>query len=280
MRKLYFLLLLNFCLLTIPGIAPVFSGNPPLAKENPEREWRHIYFKTDQGFSSGRLSDGKMSSLHYTGYGGVLNFGRRVHTQNHISELSFARVQFNQLEPVHKNTQVYKPTFGARYMYLKKLDSIGDFQVHAGAQANVFADFRIAPRLSNSYLFADVFAEFRPQAKLATEFFFLRNWNPEFSIAASLLGYGIRMPEYGTTFRLSETGGSTLQGAETFILTPSNFGHFTTGIFFKESLGDELNPNWFRIGYIWDYYSLKGNHGHNLNNAVHQLVLEFFFRMN
>ncbi len=242
--------------------------------------YKHVYYKVDQGISTGIILDQKMSNLHYTGPGALINFGRRVYTPDYIAEWNFLRINFGYLEPEHKGTQVYKPSLGVRYLHLRNLNSRGIIRVHAGLQANLFADVRIAPRLGNSYLFADIIGEVRPQCKLSTSFYFLRQWNVDFSLSATLTGIGIRYPEYGTTFMLSGDGGIAFQPGERHILKLSNFGHVTTGIFLDESFGNPSNPNRYRIGYIWDYYSMKGNHNLNVNNAVHQLVLEFYFKVN
>ncbi len=242
--------------------------------------YKHVYYKIDHGLSTGIVLDQKMSTLHYTGPGALLNFGRRVYTPDYIAEWNFLRVNFGYLEPEHKATQVYKPSLGISYFHLRNLNTQGVISVHAGLQANLFADVRIAPRLGNSYLFADIIGEIRPQCKLSTSFHVLRQWNVDFSLSATLMGVGVRYPEYGTSFILSGDGGVAFQPGETHILKPSNYGHFTTGIFLHESFGDPSNPNNYRIGYIWDYYSMKGNHNLNVNNAVHQLVLEFYFKVN
>ncbi len=256
------------------------TNNQTDQEKNKNENWRQVYYKVDQGLSTGMVLDQKMSNLHYTGPGGVLNFGRRARTSAYIAEWNFLRINFGYLQPKHEGTQVYKPALGVRYLHLRNLNSLGIFQVHAGVQANLFADIRIAPQMGNSYLFADIIGEIRPQGKLSTNFHLLRQWNVDFSFSATLLGTGIRFPEYGTSFRLSDDGGIAFQSSETHILKPSNFGHFTTGVFFRESFGDASNPNWYRIGYIWDYYSMRGNYNINVNNAVHQLVLEFYFKVN
>ena len=270
------MLLSLICLNTLSAFEP----NQKDLLDNEKVKIRNIYYKVDQGVSAGRLLDQKMSNLHYTGFGGVLNFGRRAVTPNYIAEWNFLRVNFNYLNPGHGATDVYQPTVGLRYLHLRNLNELGVFQVHAGLQANLFADVRIASRLGNSFLYADIISEVRPQAKFSTSFHLLRQWNFDFSIAVSLIGVGYRFPEYGTSFMLSEDGGAAFSFSEVHILKPSNFGHFTTGIFLSESFGDVLNPNRFRIGYVWDYYSMKGNHELNVNNAVHQLVLEFYFKVN
>jgi len=269
-------LLVFFCLITSEISANTSEGQD----EQDESIPRQVYFKIDQGLTSSLTMDKKMSNLHYRGFGGILNFGRRAHTQDYIAEWNFLRAQFNLSTPKHENTQVYNPAAGFRYLHLRKLDSLGPFQIHGGGQLNLFTDMRIAPRLGNSSFFADVFGEIRPQAKLSTSFHVLREWNMDFSLSLALMGYGLRIPEYGVIYRLAGDGGVTFQGMERQILTPSNFSHYTMGVFLKESIGDVSNPNWLRIGYVWDYYSMSGNHELNVNNAVHQLVLELYFRVN
>ena len=269
-------LLVFFCLITSEISANTSEGQD----EQDESIPRQVYFKIDQGLTSSLTMDKKMSNLHYSGYGGILNFGRRAHTPDYIAEWNFLRAQFNLSTPKHGNTQVYNPALGFRYLHLRKLDSLGPFQIHGGGQFNLHSDVRIAPRLGNSFLFADMFGEIRPQANLSTNFHVLREWHMDLSLSFALIGYGVRIPEYGVAYRLAGDGGVTLQGMERHILKPSNFRHYTMGIFLKESIGDVSNPNWLRIGYIWDYYNMKSNYGFNVDQAVHQLVLELYFRVN
>ncbi len=251
------------------------------AGESPEKEIQPgIYLKIDQGASRGLLLDERMSNLHYEGWGGVLNFGRRAHRPSYIAEWSFARLQFNYSKPAHKNTVVENPGAGLRYRHLKKLDLSESYDFYAGLQANIFGNFRLAQRLGNSFLFADMVGELRPQAEIhVSSHFWSRNWYIELSAAASLFGYTVRIPEYGVSFELAEDGGVKIQGYEQQFLLPYNYAHVTTGIFIRESFGGNTNPNWFRIGYKWDYYTMKGKHSLNMNNALHQLVLELYFRV-
>ncbi len=279
MRKIV-LLLINLLVIITLNISDSWAENQHKNNDDDKEPLHNVYFKIDQGFTTNRILDQKMSNLHYTGYGGILNFGRRVNREDYIAEWSFIRAQFNYSKPLHGATQVYNPSLGLRYIHLRNMDFLGVFDIHAGLQANIFTDMRIAPRLGNSFLFADIIGEVRPQADLSTSFHLLREWNMDFSLSATLIGYGLRIPEYGVIYHLGVDGGIAIQGYENHILTPSNFGHFSTGVFFNESIGDAANPNWFRIGYIWDYYSMRGNHDLNVNNAVHQLVLELYFRVN
>ncbi len=250
------------------------------AGANKEASLKEVFFKVDQGATAGRILDKKMSNLHYSGFGMVLNFGRRKHTNHYISEWEFLGTHFNYSKPVHKNTKVFNPAFNLKYMHLRDIDSLGIFDVYAGLQANFFGDIRIAPRLSNSSVYADIIGELRPQADMSTSFHLFRNWNIDISLATTIFGYGLRIPEYGTTLRLTNDGGVTLQGMDNHFLFPFNYRHTTTGLFFRESFGDDRNPNWYRVGYIWDYYTLAGKNDHNVYNAIHKLVLELYFKTN
>jgi hypothetical protein len=237
-----------------------------------------VYYKNDIGISMVVLMDQRMSNLHYTGPGAILNFGRYALRQEYITEWSFGRFQYNSARPGHQNTKVENPGAGIRYMYLRRFNTPRSHSIYAGGQVNVFGNMRIAPRLGNSYLHADLIAEIRPQADLYFDRRFLwREWNIDLSMALSLGGYTVRVPEYGVSYELSDDGGVKLQGFENKLLTPFNYGHVTTGIFIREFFRGESNPNWLRIGYIWDYYSMRGNHSLNMNNALHQVVLEVYF---
>ena len=223
--------------------------------------------------------DQRMSNLHYSGPGGILNFGRYAQRSSYKSELSFARLQFNYAKPAHKNTVIENPVAGVRYIYLRKLSSPEKYKVYTGGQINILGNFRLAPRLGNSYLFADLIGELRPQAEMHfSERFFWRNWNIELSAAASLFGYTVRIPEYGVSFELDEDGGVKTQGFEQQFLMPHNYAHITTGLFIRESFWGDSNPNWFRIGYTWDFYTMAGKHNLNMSNVYHHLVLELFFK--
>ena len=273
-QRLYagLLMLSCFCLPAASAKNPAMPGEQEVAE-------RMVFFITSQGFTLNRLLDQKMSNLHYTGPGFVLNFGRRAHGHGYISEWNFVSAEFSLLKPVHKSTEVQQAGIGFNYQYLHQLSPVGIFDIWAGAQANIFASIRMAPRLGNSYMYADVIGELRPQAAMSTSFVLFRTWNMDAKFAATILGYGLRFPEYGTIYRIGEDGGISLQEHESQVLQPFNFGHFTTGIFFRESFGGQDNPNWFRIGYIWDFYSMSGKHELNINKASHQLVLELYFRV-
>jgi hypothetical protein len=239
-----------------------------------------VYYTADQGVTWGMLKDQRMSNLIYQGPGAVLNFGRRAQWSSFISEWHFVRLQYNISRPSHANTTVANPGAGLRYLQLRRLYTPGTHDIYAGAQALVTGNFRIAPRLGNSYLFADLIAEIRPQAELHFQSRFLwRDWNLELSLAASMLGYTVRVPEYGVSFELDEHGGTRLQGYEQQWLTPLNYARVSTGVFVRESFRGANNTNWFRVGYLWDYSSMAGGHNLNLNNALHQLVLELYFRV-
>jgi hypothetical protein len=259
-------------------LAGAAAKNPSMPGELQASE-RMVFFKTDQGFTLNRLLDQKMSNLHYTGPGFILNFGRRAQGQGYVSEWNFVSAEFSLLSPLHKSTEVQQPGIGFSYKYLHQLSPVGIFDIWAGAQANIFASIRMAPRLGNSYMYADVIGELRPQAAMSTSFVLFRTWQMDADFSATILGYGLRFPEYGTIYRIGGDGGISLQEHESQVLHPMNFGHFTTGIFFRESFGGQDNPNWFRIGYIWDFYSMSGKHQLNVNKASHQLVLELYFRV-
>ncbi len=266
--------------LTVLANDPTFANNPKRSENTKKSESQRVYFKIDQGYSQARLLDQKKSNLHYTGPGVVLDFGRRKYSSQYLSEWNFVKARFNYLKPRHEATTIYKPSAGLGYRHLRKLDSLGVFECYAGLQATIFADIRLAPALGNSFLFADAIGEIRPQAKLSTSLYALRKWNIDFSLSATLTGYGLRIPEYAPIFRVGDDGGAAIQGFESRFLHPFNFGHITTGLFFRESFGGASNPNWFRIGYIWDYYTMPGNHDLNVYNAAHQFVLELYFRVN
>ncbi len=250
--------------------------------DDPDRKKREtgIYYKNDLGYSWGVLSDQRMSNLHYEGPGGVLNFGRLAYRYYYITEISFARLQYNYSRPKHQNTIVENPGAGVRFMHLRRIRTPGNYDFYMGAQANVFGNARIAQRLGNSFLFADMIGELRPQADIFLSRRFLwRDWNVEFSMAASLAGYTLRIPEYGVSFELDQDGGVKIQGFESNFLLPHNYNHITTGVFIRESFPGKSNPNWFKIGYIWDYYSMNGDHNLNMHNTLHQFVLELYFKI-
>ncbi|TVR73935.1 MAG: hypothetical protein EA408_03635 [Marinilabiliales bacterium] len=278
MRTPYLSLNIIFIILLSAVIFPrkgVSQANEP---EESRRVRDAIYYNIDQGFSWGLLTDDRMSNLHYQGPGAILNFARRAHRPRYIAEWSFARLRYNYSTPSHKGTVVENPAAGIRYMHLRKIYTPESYNIYIGGQVNVFGNFRLAGRLGNSYLYADLVGEIRPQAGFHTHSRFLwRDWNIELSAAASLLGYTVRIPEYGVSFELGEDGGVKTQGFEQQVLLPYNYVNVTTGVFIREKFGGESNPNWFRVGYLWDYYTMKGKHNLNTNNALHQLVLELYF---
>ncbi len=242
---------------------------------------RMVYLKIDQGFSMGRLLDQRMSNLHYTGPGGVLAFGRHVRTDRYINQWTFAGFRFQQAQPRHKGTQVIQPVGGLGFSHLRPFRQFGPFPVWVGLQTDLLANVRVAPSLGNSFLYADLTAEFQPLARLsAVPHLFGRDWHFDLSLSAGLIGYALRLPEYGSSFQLGSDGGVTLLTTESMMLHPGNYARLTGGLFFKDSFGGRYNPNWFRIGYIWDYYRIHGRHGLSMFDASHQFVLELYFLMN
>ncbi len=242
---------------------------------------RMVAFKIEQGITFGRILDQRMSNLHYSGPGAVLAFSRYAKSDDRISEIGFARGSFHYVKPKHEGTIVYNPGFGLRYMQLKRLkvDAFPDF--YLGARIDLAGNARIAPVLSNSYLFADLAFEFQPKIRVAYPVnFFNRDWQVHGSAALTLFGYSLRLPEYGTIFQISEDGGSVTSRAVSGGLHPGNFTHLTTGAFLRTAIGGDYNPNWLRFGYVWDYVRTEDNHNLNTYHASHQFVLELYFMMN
>jgi hypothetical protein len=270
MTRIFILLLLIFFHLPVPLSAGIDQERKAVTEG--------IYLKNDLGFTWSVLLDQRMSNLHYQGPGAAINFNRYTYRPRYIAEWSFARFGFNTSRPGHGNTVVGNPVGGIRYTHLRPAISRERYKLYAGAQANVFGNVRMVPRLGNSYLFGDFVAELRPQADLYLSSRFLwRDWNLGFSLAASLAGYTVRIPEYGVSYELSEDGGVKIQGYEQGLLLPHNYAHLTTGIFIRESFWGKDNPNWFRVGYTWDFYTMAGDHGLNMSNALHQLRVELYF---
>ncbi len=240
-----------------------------------------VYFRIDQGFSYGRMLDQRMSNLHYAGPGGGLSFARHVRTGNYISEIRFAQVAFHFAQPVHEGTMVYNPVLGAGYTRLQALRTRSAVDLYVGGQAELYGNTRIAASMSNSFLFSDLSGQLKASGQASYGLYlFDRLWQFEFTFAAALAGYGIRLPEYGVNYHLAEHGGTYMLNSENLVLHPGNYAHFCTGIYYKGSLGRQHNPNRFRIGYAWDYYRIKGSHDLNVYHASHQLVLAFYFLMN
>ncbi len=246
-----------------------------------DRPVKDKFFKIDQGFSYSRLLDQRMSNLHYAGPGGMLSFGRYVEAANYVSELSFARIAFHMAQPQHKGTEVNNPSIGVRYKHVRRMPSRTAWNYRLGAKADVFANVRLAPSLSNSFLYADFIGEISPAIDAGyTLVLFERDWELEFSFAVSLFGYALRIPEYGASYQLGTDGSETLANNVSMLLHPGNYNHFVTGIFLKESFGRSENPNRFRIGYAWDFYTIRGAHDLKTFSAAHQLVLELYFLVN
>ena len=240
-----------------------------------------VYVKIDQGFSYSRLLDQGMSNLHYAGPGAMLSVARFVDADSYFSEWVFARGGLHFSLPQHEGTLVYNSSFGMSYAHLRKLRSRGVFDYAAGGQLNVFAHMRLAPALSNSYLHVDMIGSIMPRFDASTTIFlFEREWHFDFTFSLGLLGYAWRIPEYGATFQIGTDGSETLTNNEVMTLHPGNYAHLVTGVFYKNGFGGRQNPNRYRIGYVWDYHAIKGSHGLNKYNAMHQLVLELFFRVN
>jgi len=242
---------------------------------------RMVFFKIEQGLTFGRILDQRMSNLHYSGPGGMLAFSRKVVHADRISEIGFGRASFHYAKPAHDGTIVYNPGLGFRYMQLRKMgvDARPDF--YFGIKADLFGNARIAPALGNSFLYADIAFALQPKLRIEYPVFFLnRDWQFDGMLSFALFGYGMRIPEYATSFQVSEDGGSVLTRASSTGLHPGNFAHVNTGIFLREPIGGDHNPNWLRIGYVWDYYRISGDHDLNTFHASHQLMLELHFMMN
>lgn len=275
MRKslLKFLVIFIICFVQITYL----NAEETEPEEQIER-FRNVYFNVGQGATFSRVLDKKMSNLHYSGGGAVLSFGRFSETQSFLSEWNFLTSQVNYLTPQHKATDVIQPYFGFGYTHLRNFRRTDNSLFQVGLQANLFVDMRIASRLGNSFLHMETVNEIRPKIKYAYNFYFLREWNLSFSMSFTLLGVGVRAPEYGSIFKLYEDGSSTIQNIEEMNLNPLNFRHLTTKIYLIESFRGESNPNGFKIGYIWDYYSYDNVHDLNVQNATHGLVFEYYFK--
>ena len=241
----------------------------------------NVYFKIGQGFSFARLLDQRMSNLHYTGPGVVLSFSRYVEDDRYRSELNFAGIGFQILQPRHEGTTVNNPFVGIRYSHLRKLDVRSFIDYHVGGQVETSANVRLAPVLSNSFLYADFIGTLQPRFDVTyILYLFDREFNFDFSLAFGVLGYGVRIPEYGASYQVGSAGSEVLTNNVQMWLHPGNYRHVITGIYYNNRLGRINNPNRFRIGYVWDYSHITGGHGLSLYNASHQLVLELLFLVN
>lgn len=262
---------------------PSFSGpwgylRTTYISELPEKL---VYFKIDQGVSFNRLLDQRMSNLHYSGPGAMLAFSRSVLSPGYISEINFASIGFHYTKPGHGGTTVYNPAFGFGYMYLQKINTRSNFGLYIGGRADAFGNVRIVPSLGNSFLFTDFVSEIMPSARLELfPYLMQRHWNIDISFSASIAGFSLRHPEFGTIYQIDSEGGVNMLENETRLLYPGNYAHLNTGVFLRGSLGGQYNPNGYRLGYSWDYYRIRGNHGLTVYNAVHGIILELYFMVN
>ncbi|MFP4064341.1 MAG: hypothetical protein ACLFS0_02405 [Bacteroidales bacterium] len=239
------------------------------------------YLKIDQGFSKGLLFDQKMSNLYYDGPGGILSFAIHRRSATHISEWHLARATFQYSRPHHESTLLYNFSGGTRFVYLRRLEPRGAFRFYGGGQVDLTSDFRVIPAMGNSSLFANAMGSLQPRVDISYALLmFDREWNFDFSLAASLIGYNMGFPDYGSSYRIGDDGGISLQNFESFLTHPGNTAQISSGIFYRHSFGNEYNPNWCRIGYNWDYLRVNGNHDLRLYNVRHQLVLELYFLLN
>ena len=242
---------------------------------------RLVYFKINQGFSYGRFIDQRMSSLLYEGPGGGISFGRHVRGQGFISEWTIARVDLHYARPDHGGTLVYNPVFGLGYTHLRGVVAGDVFTTYLGGQTDLYVNMREAPSLGNSFLFADLLVDIRPLVQSSFSFDFIkRPWFIDLSAGVSLMGYAWRFPDYGVSYELGDDGGIIRQQARQMMLHPGNYHRLTTSVHIRESFGGSYNPNWFRLGYAWDYTGLRGDHGLNTGHASHRLVLELYFMVN
>lgn len=240
-----------------------------------------VYLKIGQGVSFGRLLDQRMSNLHYTGPGLALSFSRYAENDRYISELIFAGIGFQLLQPRHEGTTVNNPSVGIRYSHLRKLNASSFADYRLGGQVEVFSDIRIAPALSNSFLYADFIGALQPRVDVAyTLYLFDLELSFDFSLAFGILGFGMRIPEYGASYQLGSSGSEVLTNSIQMLLHPGNYRHLVTGIHYNKNLGRSDNPNRLRIGYIWDYSHIRGAHNLSLYNTSHQLRLELLFLVN
>ncbi len=275
MKKSFFKLKVIF----IVCLLPVFVLNAEEAEHEEQTErFRNVYFNVGQGATLSRVLDKKMSNLHYAGGGAILSFGRFSETQSFLSQWNFLTANVNYLRPQHKATDVIQPYFSFGYTHLRNFRRAKTGLFQAGLQANLFVDMRIASRLGNSFLHMETVSEIRPKVKYSRSFYLLREWNFSFSMTFTLVGHGSRAPEYGSIFKLYEDGSSTIQDTESTVLNLRKFRHITTKIYLIESFRGESNPNGFKIGYIWDYYSFDNVHDLNVQNATHGLVFEYYFK--
>ncbi len=240
-----------------------------------------VYFKIDQGVSYGSFSDQRMSALLYGGPGGGIAFGRHVRRPGYITEATFARADLHYTKPDHGGTIVYNPVFGMGYKYMRGLID-GDFMtIYLGGQSDLLANIRMAPSLGNSFLYADILLDIRPVVQSSLSFHFLkRPWFVDLGAGMSIMGYAFRFPDYGVGFEIGNDGSLAMQPTTNMMLHPFNYQRLTTSVHIRESFGGSYNPNWFRIGYVWDYYGIQGDHKLKTGHASHRLVLELYFMVN
>lgn len=296
------LFILRLCMVTAavflltPGLLVAQSDEGiwwcPLNQRTPDRQGylrasylsdlpdRLVYFRIDQGGAYGRLLDQRMSNLHYTGPGGVLGFARHVRQPGKITEWGAIAV-FHYMHPAHKGTTVYNPVAALYTDYLRQLYTRNTPYVFAGFRTEGSVNMRYAPALGNSFLFLDLTGLLQPLLHVEYDPYFLeRDWHFDLQVSFSILGYGIRIPEYGVTFQLAEDGGTRIMDGERGLLHPGNHFQMKSGLFYRHSIGGLHNPNWLRFGYVWDYARLNDKHTLNTYNASHRILLQLFFMMN
>lgn len=146
------------------------------------------------------------------------------------------------------------------YFYLKKLNE----KLSIGGQLNHLLSGRFNGNYDNNSISAETVVEIAPKLHYTKPIRFLRkDFQIDYNLSASILGFGFWTPSYTSNFTLISKGVG--------VLLPTNYNHFNSRLMLKLPAGKRFSNFSPIIGYGWNTYILKANSSQNIINATHSI---------
>ncbi|WP_394990050.1 hypothetical protein [Emticicia sp.] len=207
------------------------------------------------------------------------SFQQQVFSQNQFSGLGLAYFSSNLVDrpkiqkgfenyigitPFLKAAQSTSTSYSVNamfgYFYLKKMNE----SLAIGGQLNALIGGRLNGNYDNNSVSAEAIIELAPKLHYARTFRFLKkNLELNYTLSASVLGFGFWTPTYTANFTQNGIG----------LLSPKNYNHFNSRIMLKLPDGKRFINFSPTIGYGWNAYVLQANSEQKIINATHSIYL-------